>query len=355
MDPPAEAGALSPHSRTSVTWPQGRAPFKPELVLEAGNRAISPSGREILTLDSLSLLTTGSDVARQPLVPFQATSAATAQAARIAARLSAAHPDFWPETIRALMVHSAEWTAPMKLAFAGSGGVRDNYGLVRRFGYGVPSFGRANASATNHLALIAQSEIQPFRVQGQRRFNECHYYALPLPRQVLESLGNEKVELKITLSYFIEPNPGLSANADPQRYQSHGLRFDLQRKRETLEQFKTRVNVAEREDPRAPFNGEEDDQRWTLGPQAVSAGSLHCDVWSGPAIDLLGRDTLCVKPVNGWWRQRASVEICNKRTRYALVVTIKTANVDVDLYTPIKALVDVRTAIQTSVLEVTTR
>jgi hypothetical protein len=38
------------------------------------------------------------------------------------------------------------------------------------------------------------------------------------------------VEMKVTLSYFIDPNPGLSANLDAQRYQSHGLRFDHQRR-----------------------------------------------------------------------------------------------------------------------------
>jgi hypothetical protein len=30
-----------PHSRTSVTWPSA-TPFKPEIVMEAGNRAASP-------------------------------------------------------------------------------------------------------------------------------------------------------------------------------------------------------------------------------------------------------------------------------------------------------------------------
>ena len=57
---------------------------------------------------------------------------------------------------------------------------------------------------------------------------------------------NETVELKLTLSYFIEPNPGFSANVDPQRYQSYGLRFDLRRKGETSTQFRRRVNAAER-------------------------------------------------------------------------------------------------------------
>jgi hypothetical protein len=143
------------------------------------------------------------------------------------------------------------------------------------------------------------------------------------------------------LSYFIEPNPGLSANIEPQRYQSHGLRFDLRRKGEPMNTFKQRVNAAEREDPRKGPRVEPDDDRWLLGPNSISAGSLHCDVWSGPAIELLGRDTLCVKPVNGWWRDRAGREYVNKQTRYSLIVTFKALNVEVDLYTPIKAVVDI--------------
>jgi hypothetical protein len=98
--PLAAIGELSPHSRTSVSWPQGRSPFKPEIVMEAGNRAVNPNKTEVLTINSLSLLSTGRDVARDPLVAFEATSAAAAQAGRLAARLMAAHPEFWPETIR---------------------------------------------------------------------------------------------------------------------------------------------------------------------------------------------------------------------------------------------------------------
>jgi hypothetical protein len=332
--PIVAAGEVSPHSRTSVTWPQGIAPFKPELVFEAGNRAVDPGQTEVLTMGSLSLLTTGHDAAF-PLVPFEATSAAAAQGARMAARLMAANPEFWPETIRALMVHSAEWTRPMLAAIDATPGKRERYELIRRFGYGVPDFDRANASAKNHLAMIAQSEIQPFQLQGNRRFNECHYYKLPIPGGMLEQLENEPVELKVTLSYFIDPNPGLSANVDPQRYQSYGLRFDLQRPRETLKRFKVRVNASEREDPRRPGTAAPADARWVLGQDSVSAGSLHCDVWRGPAIELLGRNMMCVKPVNGWWRDRASRDVCNRLTRYALVVSLKTGNVELDIHTPI--------------------
>src|SRR5258708_27590112 len=101
----------------------------------------------------------------------------------------------------------------------------------------IPAVEWAAPHANNHLALLAQSEIQPFRTQGGRKFNECHYYELPVPTDMLERLENEIVELKITLSYFIDPNPGLSASVDPQRYQSYGLRFDLRRKGESVEVF----------------------------------------------------------------------------------------------------------------------
>jgi hypothetical protein len=236
-----------------------------------------------------------------------------------------------------MMVHSADWTPAMLAELNATQSKRARYEMVRRFGYGVPSLERALASATNHVALFAQAEIQPFASGGGRRFNKCHYYALPIPAGVLEAATNELMELKITLSYFIEPNPGLSANVDPQRYQSHGLRFDHQRPHESFAQFKKRVNAAERENPRLrPAAPASADPRWMLGEDSISAGSLHCDVWTGYAIDLLNRDMLCVKPVNGWWRNRASLDICNRKSRYALIVTLRALNPEVDIYTPIR-------------------
>lgn len=346
--PLARAGDLSPHSRTSSTWLHGRTPIKPEIVMEAGNRAINQARTEALTFGSMSLLSTGSDMGT-PLVPFEATSAASAQAARLSAKIAADHPDYWPETIRALIVHSAEWTPPMLEAFAVTAGKKGNYEVVRRFGYGVPDYDRATASANNHLALFAQAEIQPFKMEGKREFNNCHYYTLPIPRDLLVRLENTEVELKITLSYFVDPNPGLSGSVEPQRYQSFGLRFDLRRNGEPLETFKKRVNAAEREDPRKGPRVEPDDDRWRLGANSISAGSLHCDTWSGPAIELLGRDTLCIKPVLGWWRDRAGKEYVNKQTRYSLIITFKSKDVGVDLYTPIKAIVDLPIRVGTDI------
>jgi hypothetical protein len=51
------------------------------------------------------------------LVDFRDTSAAAAQGIRMATILQAEYPNLWPETIRALLIHSAEWTDAMKGAF----------------------------------------------------------------------------------------------------------------------------------------------------------------------------------------------------------------------------------------------
>lgn len=143
----------------------------------------------------------------------------------------------------------------MKAQLLAANGKTARYPLLRRFGHGVPDFARASASAINHLALIAENEIQPFRMvrdksgKKHKKFGDCHYYKLPWPTDVLEGLGEQDVRLKLTLSYFIEPNPGRFAAIDPQRYQSFGLRFDLKRRAETEQDFVERVNALERDDP----------------------------------------------------------------------------------------------------------
>ena len=337
----AEVGDLSPHSRTSESWLQGKSPFKPEIVMEAGNRAISPSKSQVVTLPSLGLLTTGDNVDKTPFSTFNGTSAAVALASRLAAKITAFDSSYWPETVRALIVHSARWTPSMVKQLQESNLKKDRYSLLRRFGWGVPSFERATASASSHVALIAQSEIQPFENNGGRRFADCHYYDLPWPKEALEQLGDRDVTLRITLSYFIEPNPGFSGSTSPQRYQSFGLRFDLKRPRETDLEFAKRNNAME-DGPKH----KSDDEGWALGPNSISAGSLHCDEWTGSAAKLASRDLLCIKPVIGWWRERSSLDICNKKTRYSLVVTISTPNENLDLHAQISNIVDTDISIE---------
>jgi Subtilase family len=336
--PSAAAGEASPYSRTSKLWHPSKSPFKPDLVFEAGNRAISPSGTEAIAgLDSISLLTTSQQVDLNPLTAFWATSAATAQAARMAAQIAAIYPGYWPETVRALMVHSARWTQPMLTEIEACAAKKDKADWLRRVGYGVPDLSRAAASAVDDLALVAQNAIQPFRKDGSVRFNEAHVYELPWPREMLEELDNTRVRLKVTLSYFVEPNPSFASAIDPARYQSFGLRFDLKRSRETAANFHKRNNAEMAGDGRKALNFT--DEGWLFGPKSISAGSLHMDIWEGPAVELAARNMLYIRPISGWWRERDALRRFDSKARYALVVSVETPDAEIDLITPIEALI----------------
>lgn len=346
--PMAPMGELSPYSRNSLAWVPGKTPVKPEIVMEAGNRAKSANGQSFVSCPSLELLTTGSEADRLPIVNFAATSAATALASRLAARLKADHPDYWPETIRALMVHSAEWTGPMRQRFDAANGARERQRLARCFGYGVPSYERATASAREHLAIVAQQTIQPYRKkitirpgvkQSSVGLNECHYYPLPWPKAILEQYADQDFILRLTLSYFIEPNPGRAAAIDPQKYQSFGLRFDLKRADETEGQYRHWINAEEHPPAGIGKKRNPDDARWMFGPTSIAAGSIHCDEWRGSGAKLASRDMICVKPVSGWWKERSNTEVCEQQARYALVVTLASPEVDIDLHTPIAAMI----------------
>ena len=113
--PIAPRGGLSPFSTTSLAW-EKYWPLKPDVVLEGGNAA-----RDLLsavTADSLSLLTTHHHPAERIFTTTNATSAAMALAARLAARIMVVYPTLWPETVRALIVDSAEWTEAMRRAWS---------------------------------------------------------------------------------------------------------------------------------------------------------------------------------------------------------------------------------------------
>lgn len=368
-EPVSAVGDRSPFSRTSAGWPS-EMPLKPEVVFEAGNRAHQPAGTDVVTgVPSLSVLTTNADFVTDPLTTFWATSAATGEAARFAASIMAAHPDYWPETVRALMVHSARWTPRMRERIAGAKKRKSAHlALARQFGFGVPSLERALQSASSDLALLAQATIQPFILpmkRGQRgklvkagdpKFNEVHIYRLPWPVARLQDLGEKQVELKVTLSYFIEPSPGQMQPITPARYRSHGLRFALQRRTENERRFLARVNElsAASDEAAVPNDADLDvdiepeaDDGWMFGTNSraqKAPGSLHCDVWQGTGADLATRQHIAVYPVSGWWKYRVQQKRYDSKARYALVLMLRCLDEDVDLYAEIEADIAARIA-----------
>jgi hypothetical protein len=340
--PVARPGELSPWSTTGVTFAD-EWPIKPDVVFEGGNAVKNGKGEINFPCPDLALISTYFRPADKSFVLSWATSAATAQAARLAALISAEYPGYWPETLRGLVVHSAEWSAQMKTHLRGASGKRGRAKLVQRYGFGVPSSERATRSANDALTLIAQSSIRPF-AEGKMR--ELHFFDLPWPRDVLAELGPTPVRLRITLSYFIEPNPGRRGWKKRHRYASHGLRFDVKGPTESLEEFRKRLNMkALEEDEAKPTTGGNSSE-WYLGERARSRGSLHSDILSCNAADLAERGVIAVYPVSGWWKDQPKRDRSALGARYALVVSIETPGVETDIWTPVAQQVGVGIAIE---------
>lgn len=331
--PVAQQGELSPYSSTCETWKK-QWPIKPEVVCDGGN--VATDGTNYFAgLDELSKLTLHNNISKRLFDTLWATSAATAQCSYIAAELMAAYPDMRPETLRALIVHSARWTNAMKNQFGYPDTKKQGRkNLLRTCGYGVPDLTRARDTFNNCVNMIIEDELQPYEKNsiGSPKMNEMHLHEIPWPQEILSSLENTEVKVRITLSYFVEPGPGQKGWKNKYRYASCGLRFDMKRPNETTEGFRQRINKAMREDD---YQNMTINDNWYLGPMNRDVGSIHSDVWSDTAINLSQSNLITVYPVIGWWRERANLKRYNSKIRYSLIVSIETPNEQVDLYTPI--------------------
>jgi hypothetical protein len=343
-EPLAPQGGLSPFSTTSVTW-TGSTPIKPEVVFEGGN--VGKDSLGCASIPSLSLLTTYHRSVERLFTTFHATSAATALAGQFAANIYSRYPNLWPETVRALMVHSAEWTEAMRAQFShGSTERKKAQHRVRCVGFGVPNLERALWSASNSLALIVEDKLQPFEKRnGRIATRDMHLHDLPWPIELLVELGEIEVEMTVTLSYFIEPNPSSRIVSGKYSYQSHGLRFDVKRQLESAEEFRKRVNRQARDEEEGTIKAPADPD-WLLGARFRHKGSIHKDVWYGKAVDLAERGQIAVYPALGWWRTRSALERYDKEARYALIVSIAVPDVEVDIYGEVLAQIAVKQSIE---------
>ncbi|XDV60806.1 hypothetical protein AB8Z38_16660 [Bradyrhizobium sp. LLZ17] len=197
----------------------------------------------------------------------------------------------------------------------------------------------------NDLTLIVEDELNPFQREGSAaaKTRDMKLHRLPWPKEQLAALGAAQVELRATLSYFIEPNPGERGWTRRNRYASHGLRFRVKSGTETIDEFRARINQAARDEEQgAPPGGGED---WLLGTFRDN-GSVHSDFWSGSAADLAERDAIGVFPVGGWWKEKPYLERFDGTARYALIVTIRAPGANVDIFTPVENAVAVASEIE---------
>lgn len=341
LNPIAPFGALSPASRTSVNWSRSW-PNKPDVVAEGGNGCLDAGMAQSVVVgpEDLRILSTSHNPATSLVTESGDTSAATAAVARLCAQLHQRYPTYWPETIRALVVHGAEYTAAMRSDLSIVPTQLEREALVGRYGHGRISTETSMNSALRRPTIVLQEKIVPYVRDGStRKLGQMNVHQLPWPRGELEVLGETSVALKITLSYFIQPNPSRRGWQSKFRYQNFALRFAVRAASETPERFRQRINRITRDamgDDRESSMPDPDSGGWLLRSRLRSRGSLHSDVWFGTAAALSNKSEIAVFPVGGWWKEIGVQMEEDVEMRYALTVSLEVdSDLDVNIYAPI--------------------
>jgi hypothetical protein len=219
--------------------------------------------------------------------------------------------------------------------------------LLHRYGYGVPQLSRALHSAKDALTLIAQDRIQPYgKEKSSMKWRHLHLFSLPWPRDALLDLGEQEVELRVTLSYFIEPNPGRMGWRQRHRYASARLRFDVKRPTESVADFEKRLNQAALDDEETKPEPSGDAHKWSLGSRIIERGSLHSDCFTSTGAELAECDVVGVYPVSGWWKDQPKRARPDASVPYALIISIETAATEVDLWTPVQQMVEAKVPVE---------
>lgn len=346
--PIAPQGGLAPASTTSVLW-KNAWPLKPDVVAEGGNGSLDHAYTPPASVgpESLRLLTTSHDPSAAPLAESGDTSAAAAEVARLCAHIRSRYPEYWEETIRALAIHGARHTDQMRSEMPANPSRKlHKRNLLRKYGYGKISFERSLNSGSRSPTMVIQDTIKPYVLdEGSIKLNQLKLHELPWPKAELESLGGANVAMRVTLSYFIEPNPSRRGWQSKYRYQSHGLRFAVKSSLETAPRFMQRINQLERE-----LLGPEEDEpmsdldreRWEYGANLRSRGSIHSDVWTGTGVQLAEKSHVAIYPVGGWWKDWTGIHREATTVRYSMVVSLEILDdVDIDIYTPIKTAIEI--------------
>lgn len=353
-EPLALPGGLSPFSRTTLEW-EPRWPTKPDIVMEGGNLGKSPDG-DVLTCDSLSVLTTAPNFLQKPITTFTATSAAAASASRLCARMIERYPDRWPETIRGMLVHSARWSDEMldngQIDPYSAGASSEVQRLLRIYGFGIPNETRALHSFENSATLINEADLQPYaEPAGDAKLNQCNLHQLQWPTEELNKSPDAPVTMRVTLSYYIEPNPGTRMWEKNKKYQyaSCLLRFRPKHKDQSIDEFRDFL-IQYTSDYEKPEDGTKpksmNDPGWAVGSQLRGkGGSIVQDIWQGSAAQLAEMGHIAVFPVKGWWATRKYKEDhewhqCHlRKQRYSLIISLE-ADADIPIHSTVTTIIE---------------
>jgi hypothetical protein len=317
----APAGGVAPCTRAGLIGSEADA-IKPDVVFEGGNFA-DGGGLIQSDIETLQAVSTGPKFLESPLVTHRETSLATAHAARFAARVWAVDPALRPETVRGLVVHSASWTPQMVQQ------LRNRDERLALCGYGVPNLAMATGCRTDRATIIVEdrmpSAVGDVDDQGKPvRRRLAKYFTLPIPEGLLQDA--ERIWIRVTLSYFAEPN-----TYGRRQVRGLNLAWDMQGPNESAGEFRQRINLLLRE-PGYKDRRTRGYDGWKIGPQRRSRGTVQSDWWQGAGAFLHESKLIAVYPRLGWWERRGLTDL---EMPFSLIVSVRVSN-DIDVYTPIE-------------------
>jgi hypothetical protein len=341
-------GGISPYTSTGLVG--ANWPIKPDVVFEGGNLAVLGALTDS-TVPTLSALTTSHRHTHgSPVGLMSMTSEASARVAHLAAHIWSLEPKLRPETVRGLIVHSASWTKAMMEDFTG---LNDR---LQACGYGVPHE-RLASECVQGIATIVVEDSMPNAVAEevpkrkppkrattkpteQKHRRKVKLYKLPLPESLLTE-ADPDVELRVTLSYFTEPN-----KFGRRTYHGLDLKWDMQGPQESDVAFRQRINALLRptdEDGSRVKLSKTKSFDWDVGIERRSRGTVQSDRWRGKMSALAGDKLIAIYPVLGWWDQRKALK--NSEMNFSLVISVFGPGV----YAAIKPRVEVASAISVEV------
>jgi hypothetical protein len=341
-------GGISPYTSTGLVGNEW--PIKPDVVVEGGNLAISGTLTDAAVPTLSALTTSHRHTHGQPVGLMSMTSEASARAANLSARTWALESKLRPETVRGLVVHSASWSRAMLEDFPG---LNDR---LLACGYGVPNERLASECAQGVATVVVEDsmpnaviEEEPKRTAPKKPTTKTtepkvrrkmKLYRLPIPESLLTD-ADPDVELRVTLSYFTEPN-----KFGRRTYHGLDLKWDMQGPQESEDAFLQRINVLKRplgDDGKRVKATATKSFDWDIGIQLRSRGTVQSDRWRGKMSGLIGDKLIAIVPVLGWWDQRKPLR--TQEMRFSLVVSVLGPGV----YAAIKPRVEAEAAITVNV------
>lgn len=319
-------GGISPFTSTGLAGSEW--PIKPDIVMEGGNLAIVSGNLPDASVPTLCALTTSHrHTYGQPVGQISMTSEATARAAHLAARVWTVEPKLRPETVRGLLVHSASWTTEMISQFSG---INDR---LLACGYGVPNERVARECAQDRATVVIEDVMPNKLIEEETKKTppkrsstkstepklrrKLKMYRLPIPLDLLGDTDSD-VELRVTLSYFAEPNRfGRTV------FRGLDLKWDMQGPQESENEFLQRINVQKR--PKSASGkplkiATKKSFSWDIGMQLRSRSTVQSDRWRGKMSALAGDKLIAIIPVLGWWDQRRDLKMLEMR--FSLLVSV---------------------------------